>query len=446
MKHLSLCHLVLVIAVMLPVVWSLYSVTPTSTPILYLDTPGTNGTDVANLSGANISPGESYGAVNSNPELHPIGGGTGYSDIFTPEDPRITHVVLNTSHFLDTLEEVQPEDVVYIPENVDIDLTGIYYGVTIPGGVTIASNRGDEGSAGGRILQNRDGNDPTSGGWKDQCALKTGGDNVRVTGLRLEGPDMTTQRGSGAGKIGKVGLNCLHQNVIVDNCEISGWGNVGVNADYGPQSYATYIHHNYIHHCQRDGFGYGVLNDGITLIEANVFDYCRHMIADDGDPGQFYEARYNIFGANCTSHQVDAHPPGGWNNPQPELGTAVYIHHNTFLHTSPYSNIRIHPSFHTSYISNNIFLRTDAVSRKRGAIVDVVYGDENIITENNLFAAGAQHAVDDSIVLYRNPDWMQTFMRPLEPVPQMLPSKVLFPEPDLLGFLQAAVLLGLDGS
>jgi hypothetical protein len=370
----------------------------------------------------------SFGAVNINPAMNPIGGGKGYSNIISMNDPRITYIATNTSQFLDILEEAQSGDVVYIPEDVDIDLTGIQYGVTIPSGVTIASNRGYKGSSGGRILQNRDGNDPASGGWNGQCALKTGGDNIRITGIRLEGPDTTTQRLSAIGQTGKIGFNSLHRNIIVDNCEIYGWSMAGIMAGSGADPiYSSHIHHNYIHHCQADGFGYGVLNNGVTLIEANIFDYCRHMIADDGDPAQFYEARYNIFGEHTGNYaqQVDAHPPGGWTNPRPELGTTVYIHHNTFLHTGSDDNIRLHPSYHTSYIDHNVFYRTDAQN-----CVYVLYGYENIVVEDNMWAVDTFAQYNSTIVRYFDKDWMPIFGRPIEPRPQMLPAMSQFPDAD----------------
>ena len=44
-----------------------------------------------------------------------------------------------------------------------------------------------------------------------------------------------------------------------------------------------YIHHNYIHHNQARGEGYGVnLYGGNALIEANIFDYNRHDVTGAG--------------------------------------------------------------------------------------------------------------------------------------------------------------------
>jgi hypothetical protein len=369
-----------------------------------------------------------YGAEESNPTGNPIGGGAGYSDIIPRDDPGVTYIASDRTTFLTAVQKAQAGDVIYIEESATIDLTGIYSGVTIPGGVTIASNRGYDGSTGGRILQNRDGNDPTTSYAGTQCAIKTGGDNIRITGIRLEGPDTTTRRMNKL--VPKYGFVQMHRNVIVDNCEIYGWSYAGVGQvlpEAIESEYSAYIHHNYFHHCQADGLGYGYYNDGVSLIEANFFDYCRHMIAGYGKKNLYYEARYNIFGTNTGNHaqQVDVHPPGGWTNPLPELGSSFFIHHNTFLHTGRDDNIRIHPPYHTSYIDHNLFYRTEEEPFNGGYCVDILYGYENIITENNFYAAGLKFAANDSIVLYRNPEWMPVFERPLEQRPDYLPPLIL---------------------
>ncbi|NHI95027.1 MAG: hypothetical protein EAX96_21230, partial [Candidatus Lokiarchaeota archaeon] len=205
---------------------------------------------------------ETYGA-DSNPTGNPIGGGTGYSDIFTPDDPRVTYVVSDRAEFLNAIKNVKSGDVIYVEETSTIDLTGIYTGVTIPGGVTIASNRGFEGSPGGRIIQYRDGGEPSTG---RHCALRTGGEHIRITGLRIEGPDKTDSI-TGRYKAGIVQNNLYLE---VDNCEIYGWSHSGILQEgYDEKTYGAYIHHNYIHHCILYGFGYGISNGGTTLIEAN---------------------------------------------------------------------------------------------------------------------------------------------------------------------------------
>lgn len=99
-----------------------------------------------------------------------------------------------------------------------------------------------------------------------------------------------------------------------------------------------YFHHNHIHHCQMNGLGYGIgVNDGaVCLIEANYLEYCRHAIAGDGNVGTGYEARYNIFGPNFIANyafQVDMHGKPNPSGPGTIAGDTIRIHHNTFMAT-----------------------------------------------------------------------------------------------------------------
>ena len=66
------------------------------------------------------------------------------------------------------------------------------------------------------------------------------------------------------------------------------------------------------------------------LIEANLFDFCRHCIAGSGHSGCNYEARYNLVLDNATSHSFDMH--GGWDRGDGTdiAGGWIRIHHNTF--------------------------------------------------------------------------------------------------------------------
>jgi hypothetical protein len=297
---------------------------------------------------------ETYGAEDSNPTGNPIGGGAGYSDIISKTDPRVKFVVSTTDQFESALESAQAGDVVYIEETAVIDLTGVYTGLTIPAGVTVASNRGENGSLGGTIVQNAK-NDPSN--LAGQCALKAAGEGVRLTGVRLEGPHKTTDRI----KAIKRGFISGHNNTEVDNCEISGWSYAGVSVGSGT-TYAAHVHHNYIHHCQRGGYGYGVLNGGVTLVEANIFDHCRHAVADSGSTDHFYEARYNIFDPGYTSRTLDMHGEGKDN-----CGS-IYVHHNTFKDTSiGAARIRSVP-LKTAYFENNWYWNTKdpAIEQKNG--------------------------------------------------------------------------------
>ncbi len=266
----------------------------------------------------------------SNPTGDPIGGGSGYSDILTTGD----YVVTNKQEMLDALDSAVYGDVVYV--NVaSIDLTG-ETDIIIPGGVTLAGNRGYNGTAAGALLYANQSDTPA-------CPLLiTGGSSVRITGLRIQGPhseigtapyDPPFTRGIEACKD--------HADLEVDNCEISGWSHAGVYLGDGSGSVNADIHHNYIHHCQRTGLGYGVCLGYYgtidCLIEANKFEYNRHSVAGAGTTGNSYEARYNHVLENASSSVFDMHGGADRGDGTDIAGDSIYIHHNTVEYTGYYS-------------------------------------------------------------------------------------------------------------
>ena len=281
---------------------------------------------------------EVYGA-DANPTGNPIGGGNGYSNTISRDDPRVKYIVDTQSELLSALQNARSGDVIYVEGNANIDMNG-HFSVLVPDGVTIASNRGENGSPGGRIYQSS-----TTGSGPDTdwytTMFKVTGQNVRITGLRLQGPDNSTSSPQ------RFAIFSTARNLEVDNCEIFGWGYAGValfrTGGVSDMKIGGYIHHNYIHHCQWRGLGYGVEvgQGGVGLIEANKFDYCRHAIAGTGDVNNGYEVCYNIFGPNFpmsnTAHVVDMH---GVSTPSGNVaGDRLVIHHNTFeaISTTDYS-------------------------------------------------------------------------------------------------------------
>ncbi len=333
-----------------------------------------NATDAITVSGNASSAGETYGA-DPNPTGNPIGGGAGYSDIFTQSNTQVDYVVTTLDELQAALSTATAGDVIFIPSNVTIDTSSVQSGLTIPAGVTVASDRGYNGSPGGRIYHPRSSDWGTS---SHAVALKAGGDNARVTGVRLEGTDtMVSPRSQPMSG----GIVSDGYRVLVDNCEISGFSYFGVSASSGASNY-SYIHHNHIHHCQISGYGYGVLNGGTTLVEANRFQYMRHAIADGGSASHFYEARYNVFEPPNTHHLLDMHGEG-----RPNCGS-MYVHHNTFKDTSkPAVRLRSVP-METAYIDHNWFW-------KNGASVQQKSGNGNIVNSQNMIGS-AQEVQDTS--------------------------------------------------
>ncbi len=225
-------------------------------------------------------------------------------------------------------------------------------------------------------------------------------DNVRITGVRLEGPHMQ------ANNRGIASSSSL--NLEVDHNEIYGWSGAAVElADwdarivvpsssgasgitYAQPSEPVWIHDNYIHdnYVGDPYFGYGVsLGRGAhALIERNVFDGHYHAISGDGTPLTGYRAYRNLVLPNGApnNQQFDMHGDG--QNCHAECGTAghdVDIRWNSFVFTDgpaimvrgtpglqPYGAVIKSNVFAHSYLTNPLFLSD-------GAVVDTVgYGPE----------------------------------------------------------------------
>ena len=259
-----------------------------------------------------------YGA-GVNPTGNPIGGGVGYSKIIAQSAAK--YVVSTKSQLLTALDDATSGQIVYVADSAQIDLTGVK-NLAVPAGVTLASGRGQNGSSGGLIYNN----DRASSRYPEFIKLGT---DARVTGLRVRGPDGAV--GTSSSGYLYSGLNADGvDSVEIDNCEIYNWPQSGVGFY---QASTGWVHHNYIHNCQRTGFGYGVAVSGASvLIEANLFDYNRHSIMGErGYPVSSYEARYNIFETGCTTGQsCDMHGGNDISDKTVPAGGTISIHHNTF--------------------------------------------------------------------------------------------------------------------
>ncbi len=263
----------------------------------------------------------------------PIGGGEGYVDIVTEGDYTATDV----DSLLDALSKAQAGEVVFIPGETEIDLTARIYieqlVVEVPEGVTLAGCRGQDGSAGALL---------TSDALKTPVMIRVLGPNVRMTGLRIRGPNgkrylehharAFSPGGPGSGYYYEfpvsVGIQTEHDGLEIDNCDISGFSHGGVYLVAGS---GHGVHHNFIHHCQYQGLGYGVVHGtAVSIIEYNLLDSNRHSIAGTGRPGDAYIARHNVELGVSLAPCFDMH--GGQNRGDGTniAGTTIEIHNNTF--------------------------------------------------------------------------------------------------------------------
>ncbi len=281
----------------------------------------TGGRDLSNRA---LLSDDKFGA-DSNPTGNPIGGGEGYDQLVEEYD----YFVTSRSELLDALKQATGGQVVYLADTARVDLTGDT-DIEIRAGVTLASGRGKPDSDGGLIFSEQ----------LDTAPLFVAiGPDVRLTGLRLEGPDSMrrTEQMTQLLREGRFysipnsrAIETFQPRLKVDNCELWGWSHGAIFLRRN--STDNHIHHNYIHHNQRHGLGYGVVMDNSeALIEANLFDWCRHHIAGTGRPNTSYEARYNMVLENANSHSFDMHGGRDREDGTDIAGNVILIHHNTFL-------------------------------------------------------------------------------------------------------------------
>jgi hypothetical protein len=207
---------------------------------------------------------------------------------------------------------------IYIENHVELDLSGLE-SIPIREGVTLAGGRTSR-EPGPRLFTTI----------RPNVLFEIAGDNVRISGLRIEGPDHSRIVPEDEEPNKGIGIrNINHVNVEISNNEIYGWSQAAVRVDdcdgkegcpsggwMLPSENPTEvrIHDNYIHHNQRAGReGYGVsINDGAyASIKRNVFDWNRHaikggdeLVANDPLSGAGYAAYSNLVLQNGGYHDT----------------------------------------------------------------------------------------------------------------------------------------------
>lgn len=297
--------------------------------------------------------GEIYGAKPD--ETGPLGGGNGYKRTISSGNVTVKTV----DELIAALAQAKPGDVVFVDSDAALDVTEYVYldpsfAIRVPAGVTLASSRGHERSGGGLIY---------SDALQTNLMIEALGPHVRITGLRLRGPDPhrrlafhhrafyaprdgseTATRDQIYYKLpNSVLVATKHDNLEVDNCDISGASCAGIM----PQGGASHhFHHNYIHHNRRMGLGYGItVQKGQALIQFNVFRDNKHHIAGTGRPGSGYEACHNLVLPDSEpnvldgkpyrqDHQFDMHGGADRQDGTDVAGEKFLVHHNTFQHLS----------------------------------------------------------------------------------------------------------------
>jgi hypothetical protein len=264
-----------------------------------------------------------------------------------------------------------PGTVIQIDPGADINLTGLPP-LQIPAGVTIRGGR--RSTLFGPLLHIDTPLPDTT------VMANTAGDEVRITGLRLQG----TSRSNAPGQTGSIGVYAhedLYIHAIVDHNDISGWTENGVRAggnenrvtacdssefsDPLVRPHKTFVLRNFIHHNRMQNFGYGVEANvgGYPFIDGNTFLSNRHAIAAGfGTAHSGYRAWHNLvlsdaplqhglFGVDFYTHDFDMH--GSPDEFDGRGGDYVDMFRNTFLGGNRYNyELRGYPCNDSDYHSN----------------------------------------------------------------------------------------------
>jgi hypothetical protein len=316
-------------------------------------------------------------------ETGPIGGGKGYKNIITSGD----YTVDSLESLIEALAKAKAGQIVFIPGDKIIDMTTFIYIdkiiLKIPEGVTLASDRGHNGSEGAQI---------TSDGLDTPGMILVNGANVRISGIRLEGPNPKRyldhhKRAFGPGGPGHPyyykfptsnGILCKFPDLEVDNCIITAFSHAGINLQAGTRHH---IHHNLIHRCQYNGLGYGVSHDkASSIIEFNQFNENKHSLAGTGSPGCGYIARNNVELGISLSHNFDMHGGRDRKDNTTIAGTTMEMYNNTFLGPQRAVVIRGVPQDKCDVHHNWMPTHKNASSAVRA--------EEKTYTTNNLYADG----------------------------------------------------------
>ena len=198
----------------------------------------------------------SYGA-GAYASSNPIGGGDGYVSPHNYVNATHDYTVTTLSELKSAISSAISGQIIWIPDGVTITISTIenagarkVLSKTVPDGVVLASSRGYNGQAGGKIKVTAKASGYMTGIWF--------GSNCVVSGLTFEGP--TAFSGSNCA------IRCEAEHLEIENCEIYNFAQGGI---YFEPPYAGYsiawnspkrhwVHHCYIHGIQQYGMGYGV--------------------------------------------------------------------------------------------------------------------------------------------------------------------------------------------
>jgi hypothetical protein len=314
-----------------------------------------------------------------------------YNRTITRENATV--VVTSAAELTDALANASAGDVVYVPGNVTLNLT-THVPIWVPGGVTLGSDRGVNGSDGALLYSEL--------GRSGLPLVVAGGNDTRISGLRLKGyggawTPASRDRPSAWG----IFVPTRAANVEIDNNRILQFVGICIQASGN----GTYVHHNDIQFCNQIGLGYGVNVGQQAIVECNYIDHTRHAVAAHGGPSNAYVARYNVIGRHVQNHVFDMHEPGGaW----------VEIHHNTVMAVYSYGREKIDvPSVSVGVpsgmvrIHHNWFFQNASLAIWQNGTHGPPYNEskyENLTASNNAYGTEPPIRAIGALDAHRSPD------------------------------------------
>jgi hypothetical protein len=273
-----------------------------------------------------------------------------------------------------------PNAVVRIAGYVDLNLSGLQY-VHVAPGVQIIGDRSMY-PLGPRLFTTTF---PSVLLMIGDDGAGTTSDNVRISGIRLDGGQGNDSADSDTPDADGIKVNSS-QNIEIDHNEIYGWRGAAItvsdvqNRIDVNNPHTVWVHDNYIHHNQHvtgeiigggHGAGYGVETSygAYAYIQRNVFNFNRHAITGDGRDGTGYFVYDNLIlpdGGDNTevihTHIIDMHGRNDCGVSTYNCGPAgetMMLYYNTVEYTAGTAvKLRGVPS-DGMYAVNNIFAHED---------------------------------------------------------------------------------------
>ncbi len=326
--------------------------------------------------------GRTVGAVKNELGL-PIGGGHGYPII----KGEYTYTVNNADQLKAAAAQAKSGDVIWIENGSKIDMTSLTiaenYTMVLNEGVTLASDRGVDGSLGGIIFTTAVRSKP----------LIEAAANVTISGVVIQGGDPNERKYPIPSK--GAGVSVVGSGFKMENCEVSGFAFASVEILTGENHV---ISHNYIHHNRSLQSGYGIfVDDASVVIDSNLFNYNRISVLGSGAKNCSMEVTNNVEMGTCLDHAIQMNELK--KGKEISSGDSLIIKNNTFFNDTSPVKVTVIPQNGITIADNYFGLALDEYDNS------YFYGEESeflyvVVFENNAYGLLEKIKTDEEKIDY----------------------------------------------